>query len=35
MSRNWNQRDLEFALRQSDEFRASRNTNRAVPRGTR
>ena len=35
MSRNWNQRDLEFALRQSDEFRTSRNTNRAVPRGTR
>jgi hypothetical protein len=35
ISRNWNQRDLEFALRQSDEYRASRNTNRAVPRATR
>jgi hypothetical protein len=31
ISRNWNQRDLEFALRQSDEYRASR-TSRAVPR---
>ena len=35
MSRNWNQRDLEFALRQSDEYRMSRNTGRAVPRGSR
>ena len=35
MSRNWSQRDLEFALRQSDQYRASRNTNRAVPRSSR
>jgi hypothetical protein len=35
MIRNWSQRDLEFELRQSDEYRAVRNTNRAVPRATR
>jgi hypothetical protein len=35
MSRNWSQRDLEAALRQSDEYRASRGTNRAVPRASR
>jgi len=35
MSHNWSQRDLEFALRQSDEYRASRNNNRAVPRSNR
>jgi hypothetical protein len=35
MSRNWSQRELEFALRQSDEYRASRPTNRAVPRASR
>jgi len=35
MSRNWSQRDLESALRQSDEYRASRGTNRAVPRASR
>jgi hypothetical protein len=35
MNRNWNQRDLEFALRQSDEYRMSRNPGRAVPRSSR
>ena len=35
MRRNWSQRDLESALRQSDEYRASRGTNRAVPRASR
>jgi hypothetical protein len=35
MNRNWSQRDLEFALRQSDEYRASRGTNRAEPRASR
>ena len=35
MSRNWNQRDLEVALRQSDEYRLSRNGGRAVPRSSR
>ncbi len=35
MSYNWSQRELESALRQSDEYRASRNTNRAVSRGNR
>jgi hypothetical protein len=35
MRRNWSQRDLDVALRQSDEYRASRNTNRAIPRATR
>jgi hypothetical protein len=35
MSRNWSQRDLEFALRQSDEYRASRYNNGAVSRSAR
>ena len=35
MSHNWSQRDLELALRQSEEYRASRNNNRAVPRSNR
>ena len=35
MRRNWSQRDLESALRQSDEYRASRGTNRAIPRASR
>jgi hypothetical protein len=34
MRNNWSQRDLELALRQSDEYRASRN-NSAVRRGSR
>lgn len=34
MSHNWSQRDLEFALRQSDEYRASRS-NSAVSRSIR
>jgi hypothetical protein len=35
LSNNWSQRDLESVLRQSDEYRASRSANRAVPRGSR
>ena len=35
MSHNWSQRDLELALRQSDEYRASRNNNSAIPRSAR
>jgi hypothetical protein len=35
MRRNWSQRELESALRQSDEYRALRGTNRAVPRANR
>ena len=34
MSNNWTERDLESALRQSDEYRASRSNN-AVSRGAR
>ena len=35
MINNWSQRDLELALRQSDEYRASRNNNTAIPRTAR
>jgi len=35
MRRNWDRRDLEGALRQSEEYRASGSTNRAVPRASR
>jgi hypothetical protein len=35
MRNNWSQRDLELALRQSDEYRASRTNNSAIPRSAR
>jgi hypothetical protein len=35
MRNDWSERDLEIVLRQSDEYRASRGNNIAIPRGAR